>query len=143
MDGRILVVPRILPSIHKSGHNFFFDAPTVWNALPDEWMDGRILGTTRRISITTTTPSVITTVIWNQIWTEYLLGGGWHSLSSFCYLFFAVNCFLDVVWIQEAREQTSLDDWFVAKEFIINVLSALEKVGSNNKVGKGTMILEV
>ena len=39
-DGNFLVVPRFLPSIHKSakqfGHSFSFNAPTVWNALPDE-----------------------------------------------------------------------------------------------------------
>ena len=35
-----LVIPKFQPSIHKSvkqfGHSFAFDAPTIWNALPDE-----------------------------------------------------------------------------------------------------------
>ena len=35
-----LVIPKFYPSIHKSvkqfGNSFAFDAPTVWNALPDE-----------------------------------------------------------------------------------------------------------
>ena len=34
------MVPKFQPSIHKSvdkfGYSFAFDAPTVWNALPDE-----------------------------------------------------------------------------------------------------------
>ena len=36
----ILVIPKFFPSAHKSvkqfGNSFAFDAPTVWNALPDE-----------------------------------------------------------------------------------------------------------
>ena len=39
-DGNFLVVPKFQPSIHKSAkqfdYSFAFDAPTVWNALPDE-----------------------------------------------------------------------------------------------------------
>ena len=35
-----LVIPKFYPSVHKSvkqfGNSFAFDAPTVWNALPDE-----------------------------------------------------------------------------------------------------------
>ena len=35
-----LEVPQFCPSVHKSkkhfGHSFAFDAPTVWNYLPDE-----------------------------------------------------------------------------------------------------------
>ena len=35
-----LVIPKFSPSVHKSvkqfGNSFAFDAPTVWNALPDE-----------------------------------------------------------------------------------------------------------
>ena len=38
--GNFLVIPKFQPSVHKSvkqfGHSFAFDAPTVWNALPDE-----------------------------------------------------------------------------------------------------------
>ena len=38
--GNFLVVPKFCPSVHKSvkqfGNSFAFDAPTVWNALPDE-----------------------------------------------------------------------------------------------------------
>ena len=38
--GNFLVIPKFCPSLHKSvkqlGHSFAFDAPTVWNALPDE-----------------------------------------------------------------------------------------------------------
>ena len=38
--GNFLVIPKFCPSIHKSvkqfGNSFAFDAPTVWNALPDE-----------------------------------------------------------------------------------------------------------
>ena len=38
--GNFLVVPEFLPSVHKSvkqfGNSFAFDAPTVWNALPDD-----------------------------------------------------------------------------------------------------------
>ena len=37
--GNFLVIPKFQPSVHKSvkqfGHSFAFDAPTVWNALPD------------------------------------------------------------------------------------------------------------
>ena len=40
-DKRILEVPQFCPSVHKLkkkifGHSFAFDAPTVWNDLPDE-----------------------------------------------------------------------------------------------------------
>ena len=39
-DGNLPVVPRFFPSIHKSakqfGHSFSFDAPTVWNSMPDD-----------------------------------------------------------------------------------------------------------
>ena len=35
-----LVTPKFYPSVHKSvkqfGNSFAFDAPTIWNALPDE-----------------------------------------------------------------------------------------------------------
>ena len=38
--GNFLVIPKFCPSFHKSvkhfGNSFAFDAPTVWNALPDE-----------------------------------------------------------------------------------------------------------
>ena len=38
--GNYLVIPKFQPSVHKSvkqfGYSFAFDAPTVWNALPDE-----------------------------------------------------------------------------------------------------------
>ena len=38
--GNFLVIPNFCPSVHKSvkqfGNSFAFDAPTVWNALPDE-----------------------------------------------------------------------------------------------------------
>ena len=38
--GNFLVIPKFYPSVHKSvkqfGNSFAFDAPTVWNALPDE-----------------------------------------------------------------------------------------------------------
>ena len=38
--GNFLVIPKFQPSVYKSvkqfGHSFAFDAPTVWNALPDE-----------------------------------------------------------------------------------------------------------
>ena len=38
--GNFLVIPTFQPSVHKSvkqfGHSFAFDAPTVWNALPEE-----------------------------------------------------------------------------------------------------------
>ena len=38
--GNFLVIPKFYPSIHKYvkqfGYSFAFDAPTVWNALPDE-----------------------------------------------------------------------------------------------------------
>ena len=38
--GNFLVIPKFCPSVHKSvkqfGNSFAFDAPTVWNALPDE-----------------------------------------------------------------------------------------------------------
>ena len=38
--GNFLVIPKFQPSVHKSvkqfGHSFAFDAPTVWNALPEE-----------------------------------------------------------------------------------------------------------
>ena len=37
--GNFLVIPKLYPSVHKSvkqfGNSFAFDAPTVWNALPD------------------------------------------------------------------------------------------------------------
>ena len=39
-DKRFLEVPQFCPSVHKSknhfGHSFAFDAPAVWNHLPDE-----------------------------------------------------------------------------------------------------------
>ena len=38
--GNFLVIPKFYPSVHKSvkqfGNSFAFDAPTVWNGLPDE-----------------------------------------------------------------------------------------------------------
>ena len=38
--GNFLVIPKFCPFVHKSvkqfGNSFAFDAPTVWNALPDE-----------------------------------------------------------------------------------------------------------
>ena len=38
--GNFLVILKFYPSVHKSvkqfGNSFVFDAPTVWNALPDE-----------------------------------------------------------------------------------------------------------
>ena len=38
--GNSLVIPKFCPSVHKSvkqfGNSFAFDAPTLWNALPDE-----------------------------------------------------------------------------------------------------------
>ena len=38
--GNFLVIPKFCPSVHKFvkqfGNSFAFDAPTVWNALPDE-----------------------------------------------------------------------------------------------------------
>ena len=38
--GNFLVIPKFYSSVHKSikqfGNSFAFDAPTVWNALPDE-----------------------------------------------------------------------------------------------------------
>ena len=38
--GNFLVIPKCYHSVHKSakqfGNSFAFDAPTVWNALPDE-----------------------------------------------------------------------------------------------------------
>ena len=38
--GNFLVIPKCYPFVHKSvkqfGNSFAFDAPTVWNALPDE-----------------------------------------------------------------------------------------------------------
>ena len=38
--GHFLVIPKCYPSNQKSvkqfGYSFVFDAPTVWNALPDE-----------------------------------------------------------------------------------------------------------
>ena len=38
--GNFLVIPKFQPSVHKSikhfGYGFAFDAPTVWNALPEE-----------------------------------------------------------------------------------------------------------
>ena len=38
--GNFIVIPKFFPSVHKSvkqfGNSFAFDAPTVWNALPDE-----------------------------------------------------------------------------------------------------------
>ena len=38
--GNFLVIPKFYPSVHKSikqfRYSFDFDAPTVWNALPDE-----------------------------------------------------------------------------------------------------------
>ena len=38
--GNFLVIPKFYPSVHKSvkqfGNSFAFDAPTVWNALPDD-----------------------------------------------------------------------------------------------------------
>ena len=38
--GNFLVIPKFYPSVHKSikqfGYSFAFDAPTVWNARPEE-----------------------------------------------------------------------------------------------------------
>ena len=38
--GSFFVIPKFYPSVHKSvkqfGNSFAFDAPTVWNALPDD-----------------------------------------------------------------------------------------------------------
>ena len=38
--GNFLVIPKFYPSVHKSvkqfGNSFAFDAPTIWNAPPDE-----------------------------------------------------------------------------------------------------------
>ena len=38
-DGNFLVIPKFQSSVHKSakqfGYSFAFDAPTVWNALPE------------------------------------------------------------------------------------------------------------
>ena len=38
--GNFLVIPKCYPSVHQSvkqfGNSFAFDAPTVWNALPEE-----------------------------------------------------------------------------------------------------------
>ena len=35
-DKRFLEVPQFCPSVHKSKNRFAFDAPMVWNHLPDE-----------------------------------------------------------------------------------------------------------
>ena len=39
-DGVILEIPQFAPSVHKSkkhfGFSFAFDAPKIWNGLPDE-----------------------------------------------------------------------------------------------------------
>ena len=47
-----LVIPKFCPSVHKSfkqfGNSFAFDAPTVWNALPDEIRASPSLASFRR-----------------------------------------------------------------------------------------------
>ena len=50
--GNFLVIPKFYPSIHKSvkqfGNSFAFDAPTVWNALPDKICASSSLATFRK-----------------------------------------------------------------------------------------------
>ena len=50
--GNFLVIPKFCPSVHKSvkqfGNSFAFDAPTVWNALPDEICASSSLASFRR-----------------------------------------------------------------------------------------------
>ena len=50
--GNFLVIPKFYPSIHKSvkqfGYSFSSDAPTVWNALPDEIHESPSLASFRK-----------------------------------------------------------------------------------------------
>ena len=50
--GNFLVIPKFCPSVHKSvkqfGNSFAFDAPTVWNALPDTIRASPLLASFRR-----------------------------------------------------------------------------------------------
>ena len=50
--GNFLVIPKFCPSVHKSvkqfGNSFAFDAPTVWNALPDEIRASPLLASFRK-----------------------------------------------------------------------------------------------
>ena len=50
--GSFLVVPKFQPSVHKSskqfGYSFAFDAPTLWNALPDDIQAALSVATFRR-----------------------------------------------------------------------------------------------
>ena len=50
--GNFLVIPKFYPSVHKSvkqfGNSFAFDAPTVWNALPDEFRASPSLASFRK-----------------------------------------------------------------------------------------------
>ena len=59
-DGNFLVIPKFQLSVHKSikqfGYSFAFDAPTVWNALPEEICASSSLASFRNTSKPTFTP---------------------------------------------------------------------------------------
>ena len=50
--GNFLAIPKFYPSVHKSvkqfGYSFAFDAPTVWNSLPDEILASSSLASFRK-----------------------------------------------------------------------------------------------
>ena len=60
--GNFLVIPKFYPSVHKSikqfqiGYSFAFDAPTMWNALPDEICASPSLASSESLLKPTCTP---------------------------------------------------------------------------------------
>ena len=51
-----------------------------------------------------------------------------------CIIFTACQSYLDVMWIQDASLAIGDVNWAVAKQFILDGLSYLKNIGSNNKV---------
>ena len=62
-DRNFLVVPQFRPTVHKSkrhfSHSFAYDAPKVWNDLPDEIRSAQSLASFRKNSRHTYSPKPI------------------------------------------------------------------------------------
>ena len=76
MGGNFLVIPKFYLSIYKSvkqfGYSFALDAPTVWNALPDEIRGSPTLASFKRQLKTYLTtkayPTVVLIIPWHSLW---------------------------------------------------------------------------
>ena len=84
-DKRFLEVPQFCPSVHKSknhfGHSFAFDAPTVWNHLPNEIRSAPTLTCFRKNHISCTRHSHLSLhSIWRLRGTG--LGNGYGQMIS-------------------------------------------------------------